>query len=98
VLVDVPGRPSEATLKRSYSVAGKLNTEEVEDMLSNMRLAAPAADGVLVQLLTRWASAGRQAPSQMQMQAAQSCCLESAGEPQPPSAHEGRLHSGRLRD
>ena len=32
----------------------------MEDMLNNMRLAAPAADGVLVQLLTRWAAAGRQ--------------------------------------
>ncbi len=29
-------------------------------MLNNMKLAAPAADEVLVQLLTRWAAAGRQ--------------------------------------
>ena len=28
-------------------------------MLNNMKLAAPAADEVLVQLLTRWAAAGR---------------------------------------
>ena len=32
-------------------------------MLHNMKLAAPAADEVLVQLLSRWAAAGRlQAP------------------------------------
>ena len=46
-------------------------------MLSNMRLAAPATDGVLVQLLTRWASADRQQPSQTQP--GHSCCMESAG-------------------
>ena len=60
------------------SLAGKLNTEEMEDMLSNMRLAAPIADEVLVQLLTRWASAGRQLPPPTQP--VQSCCIESAGE------------------
>ena len=32
----------------------------MDDMLNNMKLAAPAADEVLVQLLIRWASAGRQ--------------------------------------
>ena len=40
--------------------AGKLSADQMDDMLNNMRLAAPAADGVLVQLLTRWAAAGRQ--------------------------------------
>ena len=59
----------------------------MEDMLSNMRLAAPAADGGLVQLLSRWASAGRLPPSQMQP--AHSCCVESAG------AHHMRLQAAR---
>ena len=40
-------------------LAGKLSADEMDDMLNNMRLAAPEADGVLVQLLTRWAATGR---------------------------------------
>lgn len=58
----------------NHNFAGKLSGEEMEDMLKNMRLAAPAGDEVLVQLLTRWASASRRtaAPSQ-------SCRRESAG-------------------
>ena len=56
-------------------------------MLNNMRLAAPAVDGVLVQLLTRWASAGRHTAPPAQL--AHSCCLEPAGMP----AHTPVLHN-----
>lgn len=55
--------------------AGKLSEEEAGAMLLDWKLAAPADDGALVGLLSRWAVRGRQdspepqvVPSTHQMQ------------------------------
>ncbi len=52
----------------------------MDDMLNNMRLAAPAADGILVQLLTRWAAAGRQQTQNSAEQASEPGQGAAAGE------------------
>lgn len=47
-------------------MAGKLNEEDVKEMLTNMKLAAPE-DVALVELLSRWAKRGRRSSPEPQV-------------------------------